>query len=280
MNWEQILATVQELIAEWGLTVLGALAFLLVGRIVAGLIQGATRRALVRADFDPTLTPFIGKIVYALVILAVLVAAAGMVGIQAGSFIAIIGAAGLAVALAFQGTLSNFAAGIVGLTFRPFGVGDFVDAGGTAGTVKEIGIFTTTLATPDNIRIIIPNSAVFGETIKNYSANETRRVDLVVGVGYDDDLNVARDTILKVLKADDRVLSDPEPVVAVDNMGASSMDFVVRPWVKASDYWAAKWDLTKALKEELEAAGCNIPYPQRDVHLYQSNDQNDDQNDD
>ena len=268
MDVPALLATLQELAATWGLRVLGALAFLLVGRIVAKAVGRAVERALKRGHFDETLTPFIGNIVSTLVLLAVVVAAAGMVGIEAGSFIAIIGAAGLAVALAFQGTLSNFASGIMLLTFRPFQVGDFVDAGGTTGTVREIGVFTTTLATPDNVKIILPNSQVSGAIIKNFSANENRRVDLVVGVGYDDDLNVARDTILKVIQADERVLEEPAPVVAVDNMGASSMDFVVRPWVKGEDYWAAKWALTKALKEELEAAGCTIPYPQRDVHLY------------
>jgi small conductance mechanosensitive channel len=268
MDVPALLTTLQELAATWGLRVLGALAFLLVGRIVARAVGRAVERALKRSHFDETLTPFIGNIAYTLVLVAVVIAAAGMVGIQAGSFIAIIGAAGLAVALAFQGTLSNFASGIMLLTFRPFQVGDFVDAGGTAGAVQEIGVFTTTLSTPDNVRIIIPNSQISGAIIKNFSANENRRVDLVVGVGYDDDLNVARDTILKVIRADERVLEDPAPVVAVDNMGASSVDFVVRPWVKGADYWEAKWALTKALKEELEAAGCNIPYPQRDVHLY------------
>jgi small conductance mechanosensitive channel len=268
MDIAALLVTLQELATTWGLRVLGALAFLLVGRIVARSVGRSVERALKRSHFDETLTPFIGNTVYTLVLLAVVIAAAGMVGIQAGSFIAIIGAAGLAVALAFQGTLSNFASGIMLLTFRPFQVGDFVDAGGTAGSVKEIGVFTTTLATPDNVKIILPNSQVSGAIIKNFSANETRRIDLVVGVGYDDDLNVARDTILKVIRADERVLEEPAPVVAVDNMGASSMDFVVRPWVKGADYWEAKWALTKALKEELEAAGCNIPYPQRDVHLY------------
>jgi small conductance mechanosensitive channel len=268
MDIAALLVTLQELATTWGLRVLGALAFLLVGRIVARSVGRSVERALKRSHFDETLTPFIGNTVYTLVLLAVVIAAAGMVGIQAGSFIAIIGAAGLAVALAFQGTLSNFASGIMLLTFRPFQVGDFVDAGGTAGSVKEIGVFTTTLATPDNVKIILPNSQVSGAIIRNFSANETRRIDLVVGVGYDDDLNVARDTILKVIRADERVLEEPAPVVAVDNMGASSMDFVVRPWVKGADYWEAKWALTKALKEELEAAGCNIPYPQRDVHLY------------
>jgi len=154
------------------------------------------------------------------------------------------------------------------LTFRPFSVGDFVDAGGTAGTVKEIGIFTTTMTTPDNVKIIVPNSEISGAIIRNFSAYDTRRIDLVIGVSYDDDLDLAKSTIERILRADGRVLDDPAPVVEVDELGASSVDFVVRPWVNAADYWAAKWALTKALKEGVEAAGLSFPYPQRDVHHY------------
>ncbi|MDT8340349.1 MAG: mechanosensitive ion channel [Longimicrobiales bacterium] len=266
---EQVLPTVQTLLATWGLKILAALAILLLGRVVAGIVRRTTRKGLQRTEFDPTLTPFIANLVYAVLMVGILYGAASAVGIPMTGFVAIIGAAGLAIALAFQGTLSNFSSGVMLLTFRPFKLGDFVDAAGVAGTVKEIGVFTTTLATPDNVRIIVPNSAVAGATIKNFSANEERRVDLVVGVSYDDDLNVAMDVIHRVLAADARVLAEPAPVVAVNEMGASSMDFVVRPWVKSPDYWAVKWDLTKALKEELEAAGCSIPYPQRDVHLFQ-----------
>lgn len=265
----EIMPMIQGILAEWGLKVVAAIAILLVGRIVAGVVRGSVKKALKRASFDATLTPFIANIVYTLLLLVVVYAAAQSAGIPMGSLVAIIGAAGLAVALAFQGTLSNFASGVLILTFRPFGVGDFVDAGGTAGTVKEIGVFTTTLATPDNVKIIVPNSSIAGSTIKNFSANDTRRIDLVMGVSYDDDLNLARETMMRVITADERVLQDPAPVVAVDNLGASSVDFVVRPWVAASDYWQTKWDLTKTLKEELEAAGCSIPYPQRDVHLFE-----------
>jgi len=265
----ELLPMIQEILATWGLKVVAALAILIFGRMIAGILRGTAQKALRRANFDETLTPFLANVVYVLLMLVVVYAAADTVGIPMNSVVAIIGAAGLAVALAFQGTLSNFSSGILLLTFRPFAIGDFVDAGGTTGTVKEIGVFTTTLATPDNVKIIVPNSTIAGSTIKNFSANENRRIDLVMGVGYDDDLNLAQDTMMRVIKADERVLADPEPVVAVDNLGASSVDFVVRPWVNGSDYWATKWDLTKALKEELEAAGLSIPYPQRDVHLYQ-----------
>ncbi|HSR40680.1 MAG TPA: mechanosensitive ion channel domain-containing protein, partial [Longimicrobiales bacterium] len=184
----------------------------------------------------------------------------------------ILGAAGLAVGLAFQGTFSNFASGVMLLLFRPISVGDFVEVGGSTGTVRSIGIFSTSMDTPDNVRVILPSSAVFGETIQNFSVNENRRIDLVVGVGYDDDLQRAKDTILRVLKDEERVLPDPEPVVAVSQMADSSVNFVVRPWVRAQDYWATRWDLTRALKEELEAAGLSIPYPQRDLHLFSGGD--------
>ena len=172
-------------------------------------------------------------------------------------------------ALALQGTLSNFSAGVMLLIFRPFRVGDFVDAAGVAGSVKEIGVFTTTMASGDNVNIIVPNSAIFGATIKNFSTNDTRRNDLVIGVSYDDDLQVAADTIQRVLAADDRVLRDPAPTIAVSELGDSSVNFVVRPWCKKEDYWGLRFDLTRQLKEQLEAAGCSIPFPQQDVHMHQ-----------
>ena len=193
-------------------------------------------------------------------------------GLKVVGAIAVLGAAGLAVGLALQGTLSNFAAGVMLLIFRPFQLGDFIDAGGTAGTVIEIGIFATTLHSPDNVRIVVPNSSVCGQTIKNFSANDTRRNDMVVGVSYDDDLGLAMETINRVLASDARVLKDPEPLVAVSEMADSSVNFVVRPWCTKEDYWAMRFDLTRKLKEELEAAGCSIPYPQQDVHMHQVTD--------
>jgi small conductance mechanosensitive channel len=182
--------------------------------------------------------------------------------------VAVLGAAGLAIGLAFQGTFSNFASGVMLLTFRPFRVGDFVEVGGHAGSVHEVGVFSCMLSTPDNVQIRVPNSQIFGATIKNYSANDTRRIDLVMGVGYDDDLGVAVRTCMDVITADPRTLADPAPVVAVSELGDSSVNLVVRPWVNAADYWTTRWDLTRALKENLEAAGCSIPFPQRDVHVH------------
>lgn len=263
------LNTVQPMLAQYGLKVLGGLAVFVIGFFVARSIRSSTRRGLGRSRMDATLIPFVSGLVYFGLLAFVVVAALSIVGIPVTSFVAVVGAAGLAIALAFQGTLSNLASGVMILTFRPFQVDDFVEIGGTSGTVKEVGVFSSMLATPDNVQVTVPNSQIYGEVIKNYSANPTRRVDLVVGVGYDDDLNVAIDTIREVLAAEDRVLADPEPVVAVSEMGDSSVSLVVRPWVNGPDYWATRWALTKALKERIEAAGLSIPYPQRDLHLFQ-----------
>ena len=261
--------TLRSLLAAWGLKVLGAIAVLIVGRFLAGRLRALTRRGLGRGGFDPTLVPFAANLVYTGLLVLVLLSAAGVLGINTTSFIAVLGAAGLAVALAFQGTLSNFSSGVMLLTFRPFRVGDFVEAAGVSGTVREIGIFMSTLSTPDNVYITMPNSKISGEIIKNYSMNETRRIDLLMGVAYDDDLDVAIRTMTGIVARDERVLADPAPVVAVHELGDSSVNLVVRPWVNTSDYWATRWDLTKALKEGLEAAGCSIPFPQRDVHLFE-----------
>ncbi|MEK9501476.1 mechanosensitive ion channel domain-containing protein [Gemmatimonadota bacterium DH-20] len=268
---DNLMEQIQLLAGEWGLKVIGALAVVFIGRIIAGWLRGLTRKGLTRADFDPTLVPFLANLAFIALMTFVLISAAGLVGIPISSFVAVIGAAGLAVALAFQGTLSNFSSGVMLLTFRPFKVGDFVEVGGVSGTVKEIGVFVTTLTTPDNVQIVMPNTAISGDTIKNYSANATRRIDLVMGVGYGDDLNVAISTIREVLSEDSRVLADPAPQVAVSELGDSSVNIVVRPWVNGADYWPTRFDLTKELKERLEAAGCEIPFPQRDVHFFYEN---------
>jgi len=265
---EDLSAFATPIIAEYGFKLLGAIVILVVGRWLAGIVRGIVRRASERAGADPTLVPFFANLAYAGLLLGVFLGGAQVLGIPTGSFIAIVGAAGLAIALAFQGTLSHLASGVMLLTFRPFNVGDFVDAGGTAGTVKEIGVFTTTMTTPDNVRIIVPNSQISSSIIRNFSANDTRRIDLVVGVGYDDDLNLAMRTIEKIVSADARVLEEPATQIAVSEMADSSVNFVVRPWVATSDYWTTRFDLTKALKEGLEEAGCSIPYPQRDVHIF------------
>lgn len=254
-------------LSAYGLKVIGAIIVLIIGRVAARWARRATVRALKRGNVDATLIPFIGGVVFTLAMLFVGIAVLGLFGIPTASFVAVLGAAGLAVGLAMQGTLSNFAAGVMLLIFRPFKVGDFVEVAGTRGAVREIGIFATRLDTPDNIRVIVSNSTVYGDKISNYTANDVRRVDLTVGVSYGDDLETARSTILGVVTAHPNVLSEPAPQVEVVAMADSSVNFVVRPWCATEDYWRVYFDVTQRCKEQLEAAGCSIPFPQRDVHL-------------
>lgn len=263
-----LLARLTTLMADWGLKVVGAIVVLIIGRMIAKSIRKGVRKALERGKMDATLVPFVSSMAYYVVMAFVLIAVLGMVGIQTASMIAVLGAAGLALGLALQGTLSNFASGVMLLVFRPFQKGDFIDAAGTAGAVDTIGIFSTTLNTPDNVRIIMPNSTVWGQTIKNYATNPTRRVDLVMGISYDDNIGNAIDTINRVLENEPRLLKDPAPTVAVAELADSSVNIVVRPWCNKEDYWGVYFDLTRALKEGLESSGCSIPYPQTDVHLH------------
>ena len=264
---EQVVEASATLVSTWGLSVVGAIAVLIIGRWLAGMIRRAVVRTLERARVDSALVPFLSASAYYVVLTLVVVSVLNLFGIQTTSMIAVVGAAGLAVGLALQGTLSNFAAGAMLLLFRPFRPGDYVEVGGVSGSVAEVGIFTTVLDTPDNVRVTIPNSSVYGQTIKNYSANENRRVDLVMGISYSDDIGRAIDAISRVVRSDKRVLSDPEPQIAVAELGDSSVNIVVRPWCRGTDYWNLRFDLTRELKQQLEAAGCSIPFPQRDVHV-------------
>ena len=265
----EIILTISAVVASWTPRILGSLAVLMGGWMIAGRVKRVARRALSASALDDILVPFLAGMIHVSIIVLVGIAAVGVLGVNTASFVAVLGAAGLAVVLAFQDTFSNFAAGVMLLTFRPFDVDDYVDVGGTAGTVREVGIFTCLLMTGDNIQIRVPNSMIFGQTIVNYSASETRRIDLSIGVSYGDDLGTAIRTCMDVLAADPRVLDDPEAVVAVNELGDSSVQLVVRPWVQRTDYGSTKWDLIRALKEGLEAAGCSLPYPQRDVHLHE-----------
>jgi small conductance mechanosensitive channel len=266
---QQLIDAAWNMVVNHYLDVVSAIVILTVGRVFAGWARKLTRKALERGNVDATLVPFLAKLVYYAVLAVVLIAVLNRVGIATTSVVAIFGAAGLAVGLAMQNTLANFASGVMLLLFRPFKLGDYIDAGGTAGTVMEIGIFATTLKSPDNIKITVPNSQVYGSTISNFNGYETRRIDMMMGISYDDNIQTALDTIRSIVTADGRVLADPEPQIAVSNLGDSSVDIVVRPWVNAADYWAVRFDLTRELKEGLEGAGCSIPYPQRDVHMYQ-----------
>ena len=264
IDWDVILSKVMPYARD----VVLAILVLIVGRWIAGKLRLAIVRSMERGGVDASLSPFLSGLAYYLMMTFVLLAVLGVFGIQTTSVIAILGAAGLAVGLAMQGTLSNFAAGVMLLIFRPFKAGDFVEAGGSAGTVQEIGIFATTLHTADNVLIIVPNSAIYGGTVKNFSANDTRRNDMVVGIGYGDNIGVAVDTIKAILTADERVLSEPAPVVAVSELGDSAVNLVVRPWCRKEDYWGLRFDLQQQFKERLELAGCSIPYPQQDVHIH------------
>jgi small conductance mechanosensitive channel len=260
-----------ELLSTWGLRVVGAIAVLIIGRIIAGRVRAGMRALLTRASIDKTLVPFLSSLVYYAALAFVGIAVLGLFGIPTASFIAVLGAAGLAVGLALQGTLGNFASGVMLLVFRPFKVGDFVDAGGTAGSVISIGVFSTMLNTGDNVQITIPNGIIHGQTIRNFSANPTRRNDMNFGVGYDDDLGVAIDTIKRTITADPRALKDPEILVAVTELGDSAVNIVARPWCKAEDYWGLRFDMLRKVKEELEKTGCSIPFPQRDIHVHNVN---------
>jgi small conductance mechanosensitive channel len=265
---QEIVQQLLTVLSAWGLRVVGGIVLLVVGRMAAGAVRNLVRRRLEASGADAALVPFLSGIVYYLLLAAVLIAVLGLFGIQTASLIAVLGAAGLAVGLALQGTLSHFASGVMLLVFRPFRPGDYVEGGSTSGTVQQIGLFSTTLHTPDNVQVIVPNASIWGDVIKNYSANDTRRNDLVIGISYDDDVPRAVETIRRVLSEDSRVLAEPEPVVAVGGLGDSSVDLVVRPWCKKEDYWGLRFDLHERLKVELETAGCSIPYPQRDVHLH------------
>jgi small conductance mechanosensitive channel len=266
----EIVEQIGVVLATYGLDVVGAFAIIIFGMFVAGWARRTVERGLSRSPrMDATLTKFFGSMVRYAIIAFVVIAALQQFGVEATSLVAVFGAAGLAIGLALQGTLSNVAAGVMLLMFRPFKIGDFIDAGGQSGTVKEIGLFTTEMATGDNVKIIIPNGAIWGSAIKNFSGNPTRRVDLLMGIDYGDDINVAMATIKRVIGAESRALADPEPVVAVGELADSSVNLIVRVWVNAGDYWAVRWDLTKELKEQLEADGISIPFPQRTVHHIQ-----------
>ena len=259
------------MLTEWGIKLVIALVIFIIGKWIAKRITNFCKKLLSRADVDPTLVNFLANIVYAILLAAVILAALDTLGIPVTSLLAVLGAAGLAIGLALKDSLGNFAAGVMLVLFRPFKQGDFVEVAGTAGTVKEVKIFNTVLTTPDNKQIIIPNAQVGADTITNYSANDQRRVDLVFGVGYDDDLKVARGVLEKLCADHPLVLDEPATNIMVMNLGDSSVDFAVRPWAKTSDYWTVYTDLLEQGKMALEEAGCSIPYPQRDVHTYHQN---------
>jgi small conductance mechanosensitive channel len=263
----QLWLTVQDLAMDWGIKVLAALAIFVIGRWVAMGVRRGVRRMMEKGGIDPMIIGFVASITYIALLAFVVIAALGQLGIQTTSFIAILGAAGLAVGLALQGSLANFAAGFLMIIFRPFKVGDFVEAAGVAGVVKDMQIFTTTMKTGDNKTIIIPNAKISGDNIINYSAEENRRVDMTVGVAYDADLSKVRDVLNDIISKEERILSDPAPQVAVAELAESSVNFIVRVWTKTEDYWGVKFDATETIKNRFDEAGIGIPFPQRDIHI-------------
>jgi small conductance mechanosensitive channel len=258
---------------EWLVTngpgVVLALLILIVGRWLAMWFASIGKKAMNRGGVEETLSRFLSKLIYYALLTAVLIAAADQVGINTTSFLAIMGAAGLAIGLALKDSLANFASGVMLILFRPFKVGDAVSAGGVTGKVQQIDIFSTIILTPDNQKIIVPNSSITSGVITNINAEPVRRIDLTVGIGYDDDIKQAKDTLEELVRADSRILDDPAPVIAVADLGASSVDIIVRPWVKTGDYWDVRLDLIEKIKFTFDNKGISFPYPQHDVHLYQ-----------
>lgn len=264
---QEIYDMLTEIAVTHGLSLIYAIIILVIGFWFATRAKNFVVRAMRKSGkIDETIILFAGSMVRYLVIIFTVMAVLDQFGVETTSLVALLGAAGLAIGFALQGTLSNIAAGVMLLFFRPFKVGQFVDVGGTAGTVKGIGLFTTNMDTGDNVHIIVPNSNIWGASIKNFSHNKTRRVDLLIGIGYGDDIDKAMKVILKTIKANKLALDDPAPVVAVGELGGSSVDLIVRAWCKNGDYWAVRWNLIKAIKENFDKEGIEIPYPQTVIH--------------
>lgn len=261
---------VNDYVIPWGINISLAIVIFIVGRMVVRLVVGLVKKLMNRSGkMDEMLVNFVTSILSAVLLLFVIIASLDQLGVDTTSLVALIGAAGLAIGLALQGSMQNFAAGVMLLVFKPFKSGDFVEAGGVTGIVETINIFSSTFRTGDNKEVIVPNGSIYSGSITNYSARPTRRVDMVFGIGYDDDIKKAKEILERLVAEDERILKDPEPVVALGELGASSIDFIVRPWVNSGDYWAVKWDMNEKVKAAFDAEGISIPYPQMDVHVHQ-----------
>jgi small conductance mechanosensitive channel len=269
LDLSELTGKILELISIYGLRVIGAFAIFVIGRWVAKGITAFLRRIMTKRKTDETLVSFVANISYVALLAFVIIAALNQLGIQTASFIAVLGAAGLAIGLALQGSLANFAAGVLMIIFKPFKAGDYIEAAGIGGVVEEVHIFTTQLKTPDNRAIIVPNSKIMGDNIVNYSMKGTRRVDLVFGIGYDDDIDTARRIILDAARNDARVHADPPPVVVVSELADSSVNLSLRAWTSVNDYWDFYFETVEKIKKQFDAEGISIPFPQRDVHVYE-----------
>lgn len=270
MEWTYDPQWVSQLLIDYGLKLLGALAIFLIGKWVADALITMLEKVMVRSNVDGTLASFVANLLKGLALALVITAALGQLGVETTSIAAMIAAAGLAVGLALQGSLGNLAAGVMIILFRPFKVGDYVEAGGTAGTVAAVSIFNTEFTTPDNRQIIVPNGSIISNNIVNVSAKPTRRVDLTVGVSYKDDLQKVKAVLKQLVESDERILNEPAPQIAVSELADSSVNLVVRPWVKAADYWGVYFDLTERIKTTFDEEGISIPFPQQDLHVVSS----------
>jgi small conductance mechanosensitive channel len=264
---ENMTEQLYQFATSYGIKIIGAILILIIGRIAAGMGRRLVGKMLVRLKADPSIISFVKSFVYVLILVFAIVAALSKFGVETTSFVAILGAAGFAVGFAMQGSLSSFAAGVLVLVFKPYRVGDFIDAAGTMGTVKEIRLFNTILASPDNIKVIVPNNKIYGDVIKNITGYDTRRVDFVFGIGYSSSIPKAAEILMRLMKEDARVLPEPAPMVAVAELADSSVNLVARPWVKREDYWGVKFDITEKVKAEFDAAGIEIPFPQHSIHM-------------
>ncbi len=264
---DDIIKQLTEFATSYGLKIIGAILILIVGRIMAGVARNIVRKVLNRRKVDETVSSFLGTLVYTIIIIAVLLAVLGKFGIQTTSFVMVLGAASFAIGFALQGSLSNFASGVMIIVFRPYKMGDFIEVAGVAGVVREIHLFNTIIDTPDNIKVIVPNGKITGDVIKNVTGNDTRRIDLVIGIAYDSPIGKAMEIAMNVMREDERVLDEPEPQVAVAELADSSVNLVVRPWVNTGDYWGVRFDVTRKIKEAFDENGIEIPFPQRVVHM-------------
>ncbi|MEM1263151.1 MAG: mechanosensitive ion channel domain-containing protein [Pseudomonadota bacterium] len=262
----------QPMVVDAAIALVKAIAFFVIGRWVAKAVTKAVKKAMARSDVEDTLETFVGNIVYTVLMAAVLLGVISTLGVEVTSLVALLGAAGLAVGLALQGSLSNFAAGVLIILFKPYRVGDYIEAAGVAGSVESLQIFTTVLKTPDNKVVIVPNSQVTDGVITNYSTNDTRRLDLIAGVSYSDDLDKVRNVLTEIIDESQYVLDTPAPTIAVSELADSSVNFVVRPWVKTADYWNAHFTITETIKKRFDAEGISIPFPQQDVYVHQVGD--------
>lgn len=267
---EELFPQIKEVVIVFGLKVVAAIVILIIGIWLAKIISKWTVRIMERREVDPTLKSFASGIIKGALIAFVVIAAISKLGVETASFIAVLGAVGLAIGFALQGSLSNLAAGVMIILFRQIKVGQFIEGAGKMGTIQEIGIFATKLFSPDNRVIYIPNSQLISDPIINFSENDTRRVDLVFGIGYNDDIDKAKSVIQKIIDSDSRILKEPAPQIVVSELADSSVNFNVRPWVKSSDYWGLYWDLTENVKKRFDEEKISIPFPQRDVHVFQN----------